>query len=507
MSKKGKTVLIIVGIFIVFLLILAGSFTYIVKFKYTDIDTQSSPDERCQLILQMQGEPEWPFGRTYGRIIAKYDNEIIKKVNFEIYDDGAMLQKENWNVVWGVAGAEVTLMGSEQEDIVLQILYDDTEEFAGYSEEQISAEIEKRYGSVKFCGREGKYYCYDTGEFSFLVQNDLVMRDNYKMEYYRYLTDTYFASRNRAHEYEETGKGIEKTYMLQVSLNGSASEEKEWFCADVINWLLYVTGELPYEENEELYQMIKIDYGDEIFDYQLQYMQNFSQENISEVHNDLYDFIETMLTENYEEKMMENEDVGNENIAEENAEDENINTELSDETIQLYLSWEPDCSYETADGMEYRMIPVDRACGSSYYVLVATADDGKTAAMVNLDPYLGSGGEARWIYFLEDGKTGFSCLAYSGGAYGSLYRTENGGRSFEEVEYPSAKAKLSDGTYYNPFVMPEKVYEKDDKLYMEVGQGADGDYYGEEGFCKGLYESVDNGKTWTYVKEVVETLE
>lgn len=39
---------------------------------------------------------------------------------------------------------------------------------------------------------------------------------------------------------------------------------------------------------------------------------------------------------------------------------------------------------------------------------------------------------------------------------------------------------------------------------MEVGQGADGDYYGEEGFCMGLYESGDNGKTWNYVKEIEE---
>ena len=83
-----------------------------------------------------------------------------------------------------------------------------------------------------------------------------------------------------------------------------------------------------------------------------------------------------------------------------------------------------------------------------------------------------------------------------------LYRTEDGGSSFDVVEYPSAKVKLSDGTYYNPFVVPEKVYEEDGKLYMEVGQGADGDYYGEEGFCNGLYESEDNGKTWTYVKEI-----
>lgn len=148
------------------------------------------------------------------------------------------------------------------------------------------------------------------------------------------------------------------------------------------------------------------------------------------------------------------------------------------------------------------MIPADRACGSSYYVLIATADGGKSALMVNLDPYLGSGGEAKWISFLEDGQTGFSCLTYSGGAYGAFYRTEDGGRSFEEIEYPSAKAKLPDGTYYNPFVVPEKVYEKGGKLYMEAGQGANGDYYGEEGYCNGLYESEDNGKSWMYVKEI-----
>ena len=50
--------------------------------------------------------------------------------------------------------------------------------------------------------------------------------------------------------------------------------------------------------------------------------------------------------------------------------------------------------------------------------------------------------------------------------------------------------------------MPESVYEKNGKLYMEAGQGADGDYYGEIGFCNGLYESEDNGRIWTYVKEI-----
>ena len=64
----------------------------------------------------MKGELEWPFGSTYGRIIVTYDDKIIKKTEFEICDDGAMLRKENWNVVWGVAGVQITLMGSEQDD-------------------------------------------------------------------------------------------------------------------------------------------------------------------------------------------------------------------------------------------------------------------------------------------------------------------------------------------------------------------------------------------------------
>lgn len=208
------------------------------------------------------------------------------------FDDGATLRKENWHVVWGVAGVQITLTGSELDEQVLQILYDGSEEFDGYSEEQITAEMEKRYGNIRACGKEGNLYCYDTGKFSFLVQNDLVMSDNYKMEYYRYLTDSYFAGRNRAHEYEESGDGIDKTYTLMISLNSSQSEEKEWFCSDVVNWLLYVMKELPCEENEELYRVIKIEYGEEIFTYRFSDLQHFTEENVSDVYNDLYDFVE-----------------------------------------------------------------------------------------------------------------------------------------------------------------------------------------------------------------------
>lgn len=72
------------------------------------------PNERCQITFQMKGEPEFLFGATYGRIIAKYDGEIIKKINIVIYDDGATLRKSNWKINWYPAGVEITIMGSEQ---------------------------------------------------------------------------------------------------------------------------------------------------------------------------------------------------------------------------------------------------------------------------------------------------------------------------------------------------------------------------------------------------------
>lgn len=497
MKKRGKTFLLVIGIFAGLFLILTGSLLYVTMLRYADIDRKTSPDGRCQLILQMQGKPAWPFGSTYGRIIVKYDDETIKKIKIEIQDDGAPLCKENWEAAFGPAGAQITLKGSEQKDEILQIIYDGSETFSGYSEAQIKEEIKRRYGSMKSCHREGELYCFDTGKFSFLVQNNLVMSDSYKIEYFRYLTDEYFEGLNRAHEYEESGEGTEKLYTAIIALHASSSEEKERFCSDVTNWLLYVMKELPYEENRKLYRTIKIEYEDKTFDYRFFSLDDFTKESSSDVYNDLYDAIETIMADSYAEKITGKE---NDAVRQEDSGEENI--ELTEETIQYYLSLQPDCSFQTAQGTEYRMIPVDRACGSSFYSLIAVSDDEKRVALVNRDPYLGNGGTACWINFLQDGEIGFSCLSYSGGTYGSLYRTEDGGKTFERVEYPSARVKFPDGTFYNPFVMPEKIYEKNEKLYMEVGQGPDGDYYGEEGFCNGLYVSEDQGKTWSYVKEI-----
>jgi len=175
---------------------------------------------------------------------------------------------------------------------------------------------------------------------------------------------------------------------------------------------------------------------------------------------------------------------------------------ISQETMDYYMSMEPTCSFCTNDGVEYRMVAVDRALGSDFYVLIGVEEQGRSCTFVNQDPYNGSGGRSEWITFI-DKKVGFSCLSHAAGTCGSLYRTGDGGVSWEMIEYPSARAMLSDGTEYNPFVMPEKVYEEDGILYLEVGQGADGDYYDEKaGFCHGRYQSTDQGMNWEFVGNI-----
>lgn len=179
-----------------------------------------------------------------------------------------------------------------------------------------------------------------------------------------------------------------------------------------------------------------------------------------------------------------------------------VTEENSRAMLEYYLSIEPSCTFLTEDGLEYRMVGVDRALGSNLYVLIGLEEQGEKCTFVNPDPYNGFGGEAKWITFLNK-DLGFSCLSHAAGSQGSLYRTEDGGSSWEVVAYPSANVKLSDGTYYNPFVMPEMVYEENGVLYMEAGQGADGDYYDDElGFCYGLYQSIDYGLNWVFLRNV-----
>lgn len=293
-----------------------------------------------------------------------------------------------------------------------------------------------------------------------------------------------FSAQHNRYVYYEVTDGDPDTKQLIVGSVYREESEMEKFCRDMCD--------LAQNYPELSRDTIWFNVGDERQSFSLSaYMEG---EDMTALYNDLYLLIDELTLKESEKTARAEAGTSTGNSGEE--------TRISQEYLDIYLTYDADAVDRLADGSEYRMVPVDQAAGSRYYVLLFVSADGKTAEIVNNDPYLGMSGAAKWIHFLEDGKTGFSCLSYSGGSKGVFYRTEDGGRSFREIAYPSAKVKLPDGTYYNPFVMPEKVWEEDGILYMEAGQGADGDYYNQEGFCHGLYRSNDRGVTWSYDKEI-----
>ncbi|AIY82246.1 BNR repeat-containing glycosyl hydrolase [Clostridium baratii] len=176
------------------------------------------------------------------------------------------------------------------------------------------------------------------------------------------------------------------------------------------------------------------------------------------------------------------------NEREEYEEDENAPQIENKEAQEFYLS--------NKDG--YALGVVGAALGSRSYALYETSDGGKTWDIINNDPFNGRMGGAIGITFINN-KLGFIALSHSGGSYGELYRTDDGGASYKEVNFPEVKVKLTKEKTYNPFVLPGMPYGEGKELKVLVGQGSNGDY---NGVCRALYESKDEGKTWKYVKEV-----
>ncbi|MFL2105445.1 WD40/YVTN/BNR-like repeat-containing protein [Desemzia sp. FAM 23991] len=146
----------------------------------------------------------------------------------------------------------------------------------------------------------------------------------------------------------------------------------------------------------------------------------------------------------------------------------------------------------------YQLAVVDAAAGSRFYVLQQTLDGGETWDVFNADPFLGSIGVSTGITFIDE-QLGFIGLSHSGGSYADLYRTMDGGLTFEPVTLPVVEVPLDESEKYAAFDFPEMPYEENGTLYLLVNQGQDGDYNGGN---KLLFLSVDNGETWEFAEEV-----
>ena len=272
-----------------------------------------------------------------------------------------------------------------------------------------------------------------------------------------------------------------------ISENGPP--DMTWFCENICDWIEDCMKEVPYSKAPWLYSNLVIATPslNVLFDLKSCMKDPYDRETL---YAALYDSLDRELTS-----------------AAYNVSQDHGRLQYTDalkDGDPFDGAFEPDCAYTTTEGVTYGMVPVDRALGSSYYMLVASDNNGKESVIVNRDPFLGSGGQASWLTFIDDSELGFSCLTYSGGDEGMLYRTADGGRTFTQINYPSARIQLSDGTIYNPFVIPAKVWLEDGELYMLADQSPwSGDYYNEEldKHPSGLYVSHDDGTSFEYIGE------
>lgn len=171
----------------------------------------------------------------------------------------------------------------------------------------------------------------------------------------------------------------------------------------------------------------------------------------------------------------------------------NENTDEKNKTIG-YTDMDGEEAFFTSIDKGYRLKVVDAALGSRFYSLLVTEDGGKNWETLNPDPFLGDTGVSAGISFIDE-NLGFIAMSHSGGSYGDLYRTEDGGITYEKISLSVVEASLNEKETYEPYDFPAMPYKEDKKLMLLVGQGQDGDYMGGN---KALYESFDDGITWQY---------
>ncbi len=510
MNSKVKKILKILGIiflvFVVFVAALILWFKYNMSWKLTEVGRETSPDGHYSLLFHEKGEPDFPFGYSHAKITLYKDEEKINEFYKDVADDGAHFRKDNYSVEWMPVGVVITFYGSEQSDQKMGVLFETGDVFRGYTNEQIEGILKSRYGfdKIEKILKVGKNYRITADGITFFADSDMALNDSYLQEKFKMLTDRAFIDvigRGLSWKKDKTDNPAEIVYTPKISYNVAGKQDINAFCYDICEWLALCFEELPYEEARTVYTgFIPEIWGvpEEKYWFQDIALKEFTNDDTS-VYNALYIYMDNLLGQ-VSDSGSDDEDLYEEVV-------QDAVPEADEGTIRLWATYEPESTYVFGDGTEFSMIPVDRAAGSSYYVLMSfkKGRDPDSAELVNINPYNGSGGGAGFLKFINDSDLGFSCLTYSGGSEGMLYRTEDRGQSFKEIELPSPRTELVDGKYYNPFVIAEDAWEEGGKIYLRVGQGLDGDHYNDElgGKTDGLYISEDEGKTFEFEKEIL----
>lgn len=165
---------------------------------------------------------------------------------------------------------------------------------------------------------------------------------------------------------------------------------------------------------------------------------------------------------------------------------------------------DPECVWSFDDGSEISLVPVDRATGSNFYVMLGkNLSDPETIYIVNDDPFHGQGGGMADMVFLDQ-ELGFVTLYHNAGENGSLFRSCDGGANFEPVEIATAveRVKKADGTeeLITPYDTPAAIYMEEDVIVLAMGQGSDGDIYDNGQLKSAYYVSFDQGYSWNFLE-------
>lgn len=123
-SSAINTILRIIAAFAAGILLLIGSFTYITRYKITDIDSSTSPGGDYEVLYQNVGEPDWPFGYSHARLVLKHRDHTVSKYKFDVANDGGVLHSDSWSVKWKEDSVEITISGEEQSDVLYTLCFD-----------------------------------------------------------------------------------------------------------------------------------------------------------------------------------------------------------------------------------------------------------------------------------------------------------------------------------------------------------------------------------------------
>lgn len=144
----------------------------------------------------------------------------------------------------------------------------------------------------------------------------------------------------------------------------------------------------------------------------------------------------------------------------------------------------------------WRLVITGAAAGSRFYVLEQTVDGGTTWERIHEDPFDGNLGVAEGLLFFNE-NVGVAGLTGASQSWSTLYRTQDGGRTFQKIELPLSDAiELPDSAEEYGFTMEDYDYlnmpQKEDDVWTIT---LTTDAWENDGI---VFQSTDEGITWEY---------